>query len=144
MGRSPVSPECRRYLPKGAVRSGVAALVLIASSLLFTFAPASAASAAPSISPQTASGCNQYVCIYVEGSGTQVTYWSTTAALPASICTVAKYWANGVLVYEGNTKCGSGGAEVSSYWPDPGSFAAGTQLCNTWIGVLGKPCETVE
>ncbi len=144
MGRSPRGSRCRRYLVGSALASSVAALVLVASSLVLALASAPAASAAPSISPQTASGCNQSVCIYVEGSGTQVTYWSTTAALPASMCTVAKYWAVGVLVYEGNTKCGSPGAQVSSYWPSPGHFAAGTQLCNTWTGISGRPCETVE
>jgi hypothetical protein len=60
------------------------------------------------------------------------------------MCTVAKYWANGVLVYEGNTKCGSSGEQVFSYWTDPGYFAAGTVLCNTWTGIAGKPCETIE
>jgi hypothetical protein len=144
MGRSPVLGGRRKILLGGAALAGIAALALVAPSLLVAGAPASAASAAPSISPQTASGCNQYICIYVEGSGTQVTYWSTTAALPASMCTVAKYWASGVLVYEGNTKCGSSGAQVSSYWPSPGHFAAGTQLCTTWTGISGRPCETVE
>ncbi len=144
MGRSPIWSGHRRYRLNGAVRSSIAVLPLLASSLVLAVAPASAASAAPSISPQTASGCNQYVCIYVEGSGTQVTYWSTTAALPHSMCTVANYWADGVLVYEGNTKCGSSGGQVSSYWSNPGHFAVGTQLCNTWTGIAGKPCEVVE
>ncbi|MDA8357782.1 MAG: hypothetical protein M0Z95_16175, partial [Actinomycetota bacterium] len=105
--------------PSRAVSSSTAALLLVASSLLLVLQSASPASAAASISPLTASGCNQDVCIYVEGSGTQVTYWSTTASLPASMCTVANYWANGVLVYEGNTKCGSSGGRVSSYWSNP-------------------------
>ncbi len=144
MGRSPRRSRCRRHLLDGALASSVPALVLVASSLVLALTPASAASAAPSISPQTASGCNQSVCIYVEGSGTRVTYWSTTAALPTSMCTVAKYWANGVLVYEGNTKCGSSGRQVFSYWSDPGYFAAGTVLCNTWTGISGRPCETIE
>jgi hypothetical protein len=144
MGRPPIWSRRRRYRRNGAVRGSIAVFLLIASSLVLAVAPASAASAVPSISPQTASGCNQYVCIYVEGSGTQVTYWRTTAALPHFMCTVANYWANGVLVYEGNTKCGSSGAQVSSYWPSPGHFAAGTQLCNTWTGISGKPCETIE
>ncbi len=143
MGRSPIRLG-HRHRRNSAVRSSAAALVLIVSALMLAFAPASAAGAAPSISPQTARGCNQNVCIYVEGSGTQVTYWSTTAALPASMCTVANYWANGVLLYEGNTKCGSSGGQVSSYWSNPGRFAAGTQLCNTWTGIPGKPCETIE
>ena len=139
MGRSPIWPEWRRYLLDGAVAPGI-----VASSLMLALGPPPAASAALSISPLTASGCNQDVCIYVEGSRTQVTYWSTTASLPASMCTVAKYWANGVLVYEGNTKCGSSGGRVSSYWSDPGYFASGTELCSTWTGIPGKPCETVE
>jgi hypothetical protein len=144
MARSPIGPGRQSGFRDGALRSSIAALVLAGSSVLFALAPASAASAAPSISPQTARGCSQNVCIYVEGSGTQVTYWSTTAALPASMCTVANYWANGVLLYEGNTKCGSSGGQVSSYWPAPGHFAAGTELCNTWTGIQGKPCETIE
>lgn len=144
MGRLPIWQGRRRYLPHGAVPSSVAALAFVASSLVGAFASAPAADAAPPTSPQTASGCNQDVCIYVEGSGTQVTYWSTTAALPASMCTVAKYWANGALVYEGNTKCGSSGGHVFSYWSNPGYFAAGTQVCNTWTGIPGKPCETIQ
>ena len=146
MGRSPIWSGRRRCLAHGAVSPSTAALLLLvlASSLLLVLASASPASAAPLISPLTASGCNQDVCIYVEGSGTQVTYWSTTASLPASMCTVANYWANGVLVYEGNTKCGSSGGRVSSYWSNPGYFAAGTVLCNTWTGIPGKPCETIE
>jgi hypothetical protein len=95
-------------------------------------------------SPLTASGCNQNVCIYVVGSGTQVTKWETTAVLPAAMCTVAKYWANGVVIYEGTIKCGSSGAQVLSYWSDPGYFAPGTQVCNTWTNVPGRPCETIE
>jgi hypothetical protein len=140
MGRSLRRPRCHRYLLDGA-----ASLILVTSSLLLSIGPASAETAAlGTVSPQTASGCNQNVCIYVEGSGTQVTYWSTTAALPASMCTLAKYWANGALVYEGNTKCGSSGAQAFSYWSDPGYFAVGTQLCSTWTGIPGKPCETIE
>jgi len=136
--------EGRRCFPHGAMWSSLAVLVLVASSLSLGSAPVAAASTAPSISPQTAGGCNQRVCIYVEGSGTQVTYWSTTATLPASMCSVAKYWANGVLVYEGNTKCGSSGGQASSYWSDPGYFAAGTVVCSTWTGLSGRPCETIE
>ena len=127
----------------------VIALTVFAGSALPAFAApvtGSASYAAPtsSVQPLSASGCNQSVCIYVTGSGTDVTNWSTSATLPTSMCTVADYWANGNLVYQGNEKCGSGGASVSSYWPEPGYFAPGTQLCSTWAGVAGKPCETVE
>lgn len=123
----------------------VAAAILVTGTIAFGSAIAAGASSnLPAVAPPSASGCNQAVCIYVTGSGTQVTYWSTTAVLPSSECSVADYWANGQLVYKGKSKCGSAGAEVSSYWPDPGYFAAGTQLCNTWTGVPGRPCETIE
>jgi hypothetical protein len=143
MNRSSIPLGRCRCLRDRVVPSSAAVLILIASGLLLVLVPAGTANAAPSIVPLTASGCNQDICIYVEGSGTQVTYWSTTAVLPVSMCTVAKYWANGVLIYEGNTKCGSAGARVSSYWNSPGYFPAGTEVCNTWTGVPGKPCETI-
>lgn len=131
-------------LPTRLLAWAAAAVVLVAVAVPVGWAGAAASSAPTPSVPLTASGCNQRVCIYVTGSGTLVTWWSTTAALPSSMCTFAKYWANGVLVYEGNTKCGSSGAEVHSYWADPGYFAAGIVVCNTWVGVPGKPCETVE
>lgn len=139
----PGTPVSRRLIRLLAWPSAVAALLVVLTAPVGW--PAAGASSNPTpVTPLTASGCNQRVCIYVTGSGTRVTWWSTTAVLPSSMCTFAEYWANGALVYEGNTKCGSAGGEVSSYWPHPGYFATGTQLCNTWIGVPGKPCETVE
>ena len=134
----------RRISPVVAVF--VAALTVGAGSVVPVQAAfgATEPSASAATSPLTASGCNQDVCIYVVGSGTQVTKWETTAVLPTAMCTVARYWANGVLVYEGTTKCGSGGGSVMSYWTSPGYFAAGTQVCNTWTNVPGKPCETIE
>ena len=121
-----------------------AVLIVIATASLGWVSAAGASQISSSSLPASASGCNQRVCIHVTGTGTHVTRWSTTAVLPSSMCTFAEYWANGVLVYVGNTKCGSAGDEVSSYWPDPGSFSVGTQLCNTWTGIAGKPCETIE
>lgn len=135
----------RALLPMSHLLIGAfaAALLVIVTPSVTVASPG--ASPAPSlISPASASGCNQSVCIYVTGSGTHVTRWSTTAVLPSWMCTFAEYWANGELVYVGNTKCGSKGDEVMSYWSNPGDFPVGTQLCNTWIGIAGKPCETIE
>lgn len=143
MRHLPIYSASRVLRPRGVLPS-LAALAVATSTLFLAPGSATAASARHQILPPTAGGCNQYICIYVEGSGTQVAYWSTTATLPASMCTVAKYWANGVLVYEGNMKCGSSGGQVLSYWTDPGYFATGTELCNTWTGIPGKPCETIE
>lgn len=139
----------RRYLRTLGMLVAVAlgALSVVVSSALPAFgAPIAGttpgAASTASVQPMSASGCNQSVCI--TGSGTEVTNWSTSATLPASMCSVADYWAAGNLVYQGNEKCGAGNGSVFSYWPKPGYFAPGTQLCSTWTGVAGRPCETVE
>lgn len=151
MGRARVRLVHYRYLlerrsPRARCAkavAGFAASVVVATG--FWLAPLSAAGAATtSPTPLTAGGCNQAVCIYVEGSGSSVTYWSTTAVFPVSMCSVPEYWANGVIIREGQSKCASAGERVLGYWSDPGYFAPGTVLCNTWRGIPGKPCETVE
>lgn len=135
----------RAIRPRSRLLMGVfAAALLVIVTPSVAVASEGAGPTSPLVSPASASGCNQRVCIYVTGSGTHVTRWSTTAVLPSSMCTFAEYWANGDLAYVGNTKCGSEGDEVSSYWPNPGSFSTGTKLCNTWSGIAGRPCETVE
>lgn len=140
----PIRVGCRRFR-LGVVSSAALISALVVGSPWFVpTVPAGASSSGSSLSPLTAGGCNGHVCIYIKSSTTWVTYWRTTALLPSSMCSVAKYWANGNLIYEGNTKCGSAGETVSSYWTYPGFFAAGTELCNTWTGVTGKACETVE
>ncbi len=142
--------RAQRFTGAPAVITAVVVVlaVLIASALPVFAAPvtrtASPTTPTSSVEPLSASGCNQSVCIYVTGSGTDVTNWSTSATLPGSMCTVADYWADQNLVYQGNEKCGSGGTSVSSYWPQPGYFPAGTQLCNTWSNISGRPCESVE
>lgn len=119
-----------------------AALVVAAAPVPGSWAAASARSGF--MGPLSANGCNQSVCIHIVGSGTTVTRWSTTAVLPSKMCSAAEYWDDGQLVYEGTSKCGSAGTKVSSYWSDPGQFPVGTELCSTWTGVSGKPCETIE
>jgi hypothetical protein len=47
------------------------------------------------------------------------------------MCITVYYWADNQLVFVGNSKCGSAGGAVYSYWNDPGYFPAGTVLCNT-------------
>lgn len=145
MGASPIRFGRRKFLRDGVVPAAVVALTLVAGSLwLVPPAPAGASTSGSNFMPLTAGGCNQYVCIYIKSSTNWVTYWRTTAFLPSSMCTVAKYWETGVLIYDGNTKCGSAGQTVSSYWNYPGFFSASTELCNTWTGVPGKACETIE
>ena len=48
------------------------------------------------------------------------------------------------MVAEATNLCGSSGWVLTAYWDKPGYFPLGTQLCNTWSNVVGRPCETVE
>jgi hypothetical protein len=104
------------------------------------------AAAAPSIGihPDSANGCSGAICIYITGSCLHVSDWSTSVVLSRTMCSTASYFANGVLVGLGLNTCGSSGNQLVSDWSNPGNFANGTVLCNTWSGVSGKPCETVH
>ena len=92
----------------------------------------------------SANGCSGPVCIYVTGTGLNVSDWATSVYLSKSMCTRASFLVNGVLWASGGNQCGNAGVELVSDWSDPGNFPNGTVLCNTWSGVSGKPCETVH
>ncbi len=95
------------------------------------------------MSPLDASGCNGDVCIWLTGSGLQVDNWETRGYPDSYRCGYAKFWRNGQVIATSNTACGgSGTVFYSSY--GSGWFADGTQLCNTWTNLAGKPCKTVS
>ena len=94
--------------------------------------------------PLSADTCSDSICIYVVGSGLNVSSWSTTAVLPSSMCSYAKYLENGVVIATSGVGCGSAGYQLSSEWDDPGNFPNGTRLCNEWSGIAGEPCITVH
>jgi hypothetical protein len=96
------------------------------------------------IVPLSASTCSGPVCIYVVGSGLNVSSWTTTVALPKSECSYAKYLENGVVIATSGSVCGPSGDQLESEWSDPGNFPNGTQLCNEWNGISGEPCITVH
>lgn len=98
---------------------------------------------AGSVSPASASGCSQAVCIFITGSGLTVTNWTTSARLSTSMCTSATYLVNGSAQTTSPFICGNAGALLYATWTDPGAFANHAILCNTWGGVSGQPCETV-
>jgi hypothetical protein len=139
---------CRRTLAH-VVAAG---LLIVAVGTL----TAEAASAAPAeatvhtavpnihIMPDSANGCASSVCIYITGTGLHVSDWATSVALTKTMCSTASYWVNGGLWASGVNQCGSAGEELVSDFSNPGNFANGTVLCNTWSGVSGKPCETVH
>ena len=98
------------------------------------------------VSPMTATGCNKTVCIVVEGEGLIVEAWETQVVLPAATCTFANFWSGTKLLWTSDQWCGKKGGQARSWLTKTIPFAAthGTQLCNTWTGVAGKPCITVK
>ena len=96
------------------------------------------------VHPDSADTCSDSICIYVVGSGLNVSSWTTTAVISSSMCSYAKYLENGVLIAESAEVCGSAGDQLSSEWNDPGNFPNGTRLCNEWSGIAGEPCITVH
>lgn len=92
---------------------------------------------------QDASGCNGAVCIWLTGSGLQLDNWETRGYPDSYWCSYARFWRNGQVIATSNTACGdSGTVFYSSY--GSGWYPDGTQLCNTWTDLPGKPCQTVR
>ena len=128
-----VRPRSRAFI---TFLVGTTALITTATTLAAT-------SQADGASPPNASGCNGSVCISIEGSGTYVDDWQTTAWAATALCTEADFWANGVLKRQSSSQCVGAGTELESDWKNT-SFPNGTVLCNTWSGIPGEPCETIE
>jgi hypothetical protein len=92
--------------------------------------------------PQSASGCNDDVCIEVDGSGLYVDDWNTYAYPPESTCSYSGFWEDGELAFTGEEDvCGTFLATYADMQTD---FDNHTQLCNTWVGISGRPCEEVS
>lgn len=135
-------------LRRRAVQTVAAGVLAIGMSALAS--QAVAANAAPpgvgniGIIPDSASTCGGPVCIFVTGSGLQVTDWSTSVVLPRSECSTASFLVNGVLYASGVRTCGAAGDELISDLSGTRYFANGTQLCNTWTNISGEACATVH
>jgi hypothetical protein len=108
--------------------------------------PSVTSSAVPAlrIVPDSANTCSGSVCIYVTGTGLNVSNWATSATITRAMCSTANFLVNGVVWAIGAQTCGPADSNLVSVWSDPGNFANGTQLCNTWSGVSGEPCITVH
>ncbi len=96
------------------------------------------------VKPDSASGCNQAVCISVTGIGRIVEDWSTTAYFADGLESFAAYWENGVVIATSPPFYASPGTWYYDDWGHIGVFPNGAKLCNSWLGTPGFPCETVH
>jgi len=99
----------------------------------------------PGVQTDSASGCNDLVCIYVYGSGLTVQDWDASADNwdNADVCTYAAYWAPpNTIIATTNEVCGNG--DFYAVWKGPLKFSGKTEICNTFVHFAGKPCETVH
>jgi hypothetical protein len=122
----------------GAVVTGQGSSVDVQNLTAATVTPAL------TVHPDSADTCSDSICIYVVGSGLNVSSWTTSAVISSSMCSYARYLENGVLIAESGEVCGSAGDQLVSEWNDPGNFPNGTRLCNEWTGIAGEPCITVH
>jgi hypothetical protein len=132
-----------KVLAAGALTLAAGALT---TGFAVTAAGATGSGTSPDLSvrPDSANTCGGPVCIFVTGSGLNVSDWATTVNLPRTMCSYANFLVNGVLVATGQYTCGTVGENLGSDWSNPGNFANGTQLCNTWAGISGEACITVH
>ena len=93
--------------------------------------------------PASSSTCNGSVCEYVQGSGTEVTDWETTAYAGSATCTYANFWVNYVLERQSSQQCVAAGTQLRSDWRNT-SFPVGTVLCNTLVRHIRRPLRNYE
>jgi hypothetical protein len=122
-----------------ALQAAVTALSLVTGPMLLS--TVASARPLPDV-PASSSTCNGSVCEYVQGSGTQVTDWETTAYAGSATCTYANFWVDYVLERQSAQQCVAAGTQLRSDWKNT-SFPAGTVLCNTWANIAGQPCVTI-
>lgn len=102
------------------------------------------ASAPADVTPDSASGCNQDVCIQIVGSSNKVNDWDSQAYWDGSyLCTRSRFYANNNLIRTGTVVCGGAGV-FYTYWTPNKYFPSPTLACNRWTSIPGYPCETIR
>jgi hypothetical protein len=92
----------------------------------------------------SASGCNQDVCIQITGSGAHVSDWDTQGYWDGpEICTYSIFEINSIIIRTGTVVCGGAGVFFTD-WPANRSFPTPSLACNQWANIPGYPCETIE
>ena len=133
----------------GVMIALASAALVPAASAQATAIGASEPSATPNIqpTPESASGCNGYVCISISGTGTTVYSISSTVQNPygSTYSTTGHVYVNGASVRSYGTHSIPSGHKNTYSWNNPSyTFQIGDQVCVQWTGISGFPCETIK
>jgi hypothetical protein len=97
--------------------------------------------------PPSSYGCNGYVCIGIDGSGTTVDdiYAVVQNPYSSSYATTGTIYDNGVAIHTfPRITLPAYPTKEEQVWDSPSySFQAGDQVCASYIGISGYPCETI-
>jgi hypothetical protein len=102
--------------------------------------------------PNSATGCNQQVCIHVQGTGLFVSYVSSTGFTTSRTgCSFGEFLVRGSVRSVTNPVCWSNPPNyieyLASYYPVGYNINNQSQVCVLYKGKgspPGKPCETVH
>lgn len=98
--------------------------------------------------PMNAYGCDGWVCIHVispSNDGLTVSNWYTSADNPGGyVCTFSAYWDSLTHVFDTGTQvCGQSPGQFRGSLTYPVRHPYNWTACNTWVGIVGKPCESI-
>ena len=100
------------------------------------------------VSPLMAEGCSGYVGIFLGGSGLVISSWGTKAAYSRPyLCTFSVYWNSMTHIFATvSDVCGTNGDFYGHYADNGGIYVYSSNgyACNTWVNIVGKPCEYVH
>lgn len=101
-----------------------------------------------SAAPLSSSGCAGYVCVGIDGSGTTVDdIWASVQnPYTTSYATTGTIYDNGVAIHTfPRITVPPYPTEEQQTWSSPDyNFHAGDQICASYTGISGYPCETIE
>lgn len=98
------------------------------------------------VQPDNAHGTNGHVTIDIVGSGLYVAEWTTTIGpLIPGECTEGVFWVDNEILWTGGYVCNNTDT-LSNYFAQIGDiqFYTPSQVCNTALGLSGRPCEEVS
>jgi hypothetical protein len=105
------------------------------------------ASATPAIGvqPNSASGCNQDVCIQINGYSNYISYWGTTGFNDGPLCSWPDWWYALNVVATTDILCvDDAGVFIGDWYPNRRFTPNPATACNSWWAINGFPCETVR